>query len=189
MMRFMSEKRPAVFLDRDGTLNVDCSYLTRPEQLQLLPGVGPALVRLRKAGYVCVVVTNQSVVGRGMCSEEDLACVHEEMQRQLLAHDTYVDAIYHSPHFVDHPDRKPAPGMLLRAAVDLQLDLAASWMVGDSLRDMQAGHGAGCRGCILVRTGNPIDGAHLALPQPVHVADDLAAAAEMILASGMRPAL
>ncbi|HZZ80429.1 MAG TPA: HAD family hydrolase [Gemmataceae bacterium] len=179
----MNVKHPAVFLDRDGTLNVDCSYLTKPEQLQLLPGVGPALVRLRRAGYVCVIVTNQSAVGRGWMSEEDLQRVHEEMKRQLGAHEACVDAIYHCPHHVDHPERKPAPGMLLRAAAELQLDLAASWMIGDSLRDMQAGQGAGCRGCILVRTGNPIDGANLSLPEPVHVVDDLNAAVDLILAS------
>jgi histidinol-phosphate phosphatase family protein len=177
----MTPLRPAVFLDRDGTLNVDRSYLTKPEQMQLLPGVGAAIGRLRSAGFVCVVVTNQSAVGRGMMTEADLLCVHAEMARQLQAGGAALDGIYHSPHVVDHPDRKPAPGLLLRAAADLQLDLASSWMIGDTPRDMLAGEKAGCRGCILVRTGHPFDEGELELSMPLHIADDLAAAAAIIL--------
>jgi D-glycero-D-manno-heptose 1,7-bisphosphate phosphatase len=183
----MTQLRPAVFLDRDGTLNVDRAYLTRPEQMQLLPGVGAAVARLRSAGFVCVVVTNQSVVGRGMMSEADLQIVHAEMTRQLEASGASLDGIYHSPHVADHPDRKPAPGMLLRAAAELQLDLASSWMIGDTPRDMLAGQDAGCRGCILVRTGHPFDEAQLALSVPLHIADDLTAAVTIILQATPNP--
>ncbi len=177
----MTLLRPAVFLDRDGTLNVDRAYLTKPEQMELLPGVGAAIGRLRSAGFACVVVTNQSVVGRGMVTEAGLQCVHDEMIRQLQADGASLDGIYHSPHVMDHPDRKPAPGMLLRAAADLHLDLAASWMIGDSPRDRLAGQDAGCGGCILVRTGHPFDEAELALGVPLLIAVDLAAAAAIIL--------
>jgi D-glycero-D-manno-heptose 1,7-bisphosphate phosphatase len=181
--------RPAVFLDRDGTLNVECSYLTTPEQMQLLPGAADAVRQLKAAGYVCVVVTNQSAVGRGMMTEADLDRVHAEMNRQLAAGGAILDAIYHSPHrsaspdplVIDHPDRKPAPGLLLRAAADLQLDLANSWMIGDSLRDILAGQNAGCRACILVRTGNPIDEPQFNLAKPFEVAADLLAAVQHIL--------
>jgi D-glycero-D-manno-heptose 1,7-bisphosphate phosphatase len=197
--------RPAVFLDRDGTLNVDRSYLTKPEQLQLLPGVGPALQQLRTAGYALVVATNQSAVGRGLMTTAELQAVHAEMSRQLAELGVFLDGIYYCPATPvssdpltsDHPDRKPAPGMLLRAAHDLQLDLADSWMIGDTLRDVLAGQNAGCRGCVLVRTGQPFDEARITLARPFMIADDLSAAAMHILSdapkgpkqisSGQRP--
>ncbi len=128
--------RPAVFLDRDGTLNVECGHLTRPEQMQLLPGAAAALRGARGAGFACVVVTNQSAVGRGLLTEADLRRIHDEMLRQLHAEDAALDGLYHCPAAppADHPERKPAPGMLLRAARELGLDLARSWMIGDSAR-------------------------------------------------------
>jgi D-glycero-D-manno-heptose 1,7-bisphosphate phosphatase len=185
----MTMLRPAVFLDRDGTLNVDRSYLTRPELLQLLPGVGAPLQQLRAAGYALVVVTNQSGIGRGIMTEAELQSVHVELHRQLAELGVFLDGIYHCPAapisrdplVSDHPDRKPAPGMLLRAAQDLQLDLARSWMVGDALRDVLAGQNAGCRGCILVRTGQPFDEARFGAALPFVIEDDLAAAARHIL--------
>lgn len=180
--------RPAVFLDRDGTLNVDRNYLTRPDQMELLPGVCAAIARLRQAGFACIVVTNQSAVARGMMSEADLHAVHLEMHRQLAAGGAALDGVYYSPHAIDHPDRKPAPGMLLRAAAELGLDLATSWMIGDSPRDMIAGQGAGCRGCILVRTGQAVEERELILTVPLHVADDLAAAAEIVCRAARRGA-
>ncbi len=177
----MTTLRPAVFLDRDGTLNENLAYLTKPEEMRLLPGVGAALQQLRAAGFVCVVVTNQSAVGRGMMSEVDLERIHEEMTRQLAEVGATLDGIYSATAMVDHPDRKPAPGLLVRAAEELHLDLANSWMIGDSLRDIQAGQRAGCKGLVLVRTGHPLDEAQLHEMGPVHIADDLAAAARHIL--------
>jgi D-glycero-D-manno-heptose 1,7-bisphosphate phosphatase len=103
------------------------------------------------------------------------------MNRQLAAAGATLDGIYACPAHDDHPERKPAPGMLLRAAEELRLDLARSWMIGDSARDVQAGWNAGCRGCILVRSGNAVDDAHLALLGYFHVADDLRAAANLVL--------
>ena len=181
--------KPAVFLDRDGTLNVDRSYLTKPEQMQVLPGVGAALKQLRSAGFACVVVTNQSAIGRGMMTAQELDAVHAEMHRQLDAVQASLDGLYYCPFApptedklaVYHPDRKPAPGMLLRAARELDLDLAASWMIGDTPRDIIAGHNAGCRGGILVRTGQPLDDAGIAAAQPCVVVDDMLAAARYII--------
>lgn len=151
--------RCAVFLDRDGTVNVDVHHLRRAEDLRLIPGAGEAIARLNAAGYVVVVVTNQSVVARGLASEADLARIHAELRRQLVAYDAILDGIYHCPHHPDYGDppmvcdcRKPAPGMLLRAAVEHGIDLGCSIMVGDSETDLQAGWAAGCR-CALVRTG------------------------------------
>lgn len=181
--------QPAVFLDRDGTLNVDRSYLTKPEQMCLLPGVGEALQQLRAAGFACVVVTNQSAIGRGMMTVVELDAVHAEMDRQLDALGVKLDGLYYCPFApptedklaVHHPDRKPAPGLLLRAARELNLDLARSWMIGDTPRDLIAGHKAGCRGGILVRTGHAIDEAGITAAQPCVVVDDMLAAVRHIL--------
>ncbi len=153
--------RPAVFLDRDGTLVREVHHLRRLADLELLPGVGDALASLRQLGFVLVGVTNQSVVARGLLSLPELAAIHAQLQRRLGAAGASLDAVYFCPH---HPDageppwrcacdcRKPAPGMLRRAAADHGLDLGASFMIGDALTDLQAGWRAGCR-AVLVLTG------------------------------------
>jgi D-glycero-D-manno-heptose 1,7-bisphosphate phosphatase len=180
--------RRAVFFDRDGTLIELVHYLVDPDQVAVLPGVPEALRELRAADYCCVVVTNQSVVGRGMLSEAGLEQVHGRLHRELADCGARVDAVYFCPvkpeqddrTRVEHADRKPGPGMLLRAARDLDLDLTASWMIGDSVSDLLAGRNAGCRGSILVRTGygaSTEDEDHGA----DHVVDDVKQAAELIL--------
>ena len=151
-------QRPAVFLDRDGTLIEEVPYLCDPRQVRLLPGAAQAVRRLRQAGYATVVVTNQSGVGRGYFTDEEVRLCNEEMRRQLEAEGAYLDGVYSCPvapvgkdrSVVEHPDRKPGPGMLLRAAADLELDLSRSWMVGDLISDVLAGSNAGCRGSILL---------------------------------------
>lgn len=180
-MPTMKTPRRAVFLDRDGTLNVECSFITRREDVQLLPGVPEALLLLRAAGFACVVVTNQSAVGRGLMTEADLHDIHAELTRQLADAGATLDGVYAcTAGPIEHPDRKPAPGLLLRAAAEMHLDLANSWMIGDSARDILAGQNAGCKGCVLVRTGHPIDDA---LAEAVIVVDDLLAAARHIVAA------
>ncbi len=153
--------RPAVFLDRDGTIVREVEYLREPSQLRLLPGAAAAIRRLNEAGIPVVVVTNQSGIARGMFTEDDLQAVHDELRRRLAARGARLDAVYYCPH---HPEatvkeyrkrcrcRKPAPGLLLRAARELDLDLKRSFAVGDSARDAEAGRRAGCR-TVLVRTG------------------------------------
>ena len=182
-------KRAAVFLDRDGTLIEQVHYLSDPARVRLLPATAPALRRLRAAGYACVVVTNQSAIGRGMLTEAVLQQIHDEMNRQLSAEGVAVDAIYHCPEApagddrtaIEHGDRKPAPGMLIRAAEELDLDLGSSWMVGDMISDLLAGINARCRGSILVRTGKGLSESEAALDIAYEVADDLADAADTIL--------
>jgi len=182
-------KRPAVFLDRDGTIIEQVHYLSDPDGVRLLPGTAEALRRLHAAGFARVVVTNQSALGRGMISEEQLHQIHHEMNRQLAAEGTAVDAIYFCPEVpasddrsvVEHGDRKPGPGMLIRAAEELDLNLAASWMVGDMLSDILAGINARCRGSILVRTGKGLSEAEAPLAVTYQVADDLLAAVDLIL--------
>ena len=151
-------RRPAVFFDRDGTLIEAIHYLNRAEQVCLKPDAADVLARLHSAGFVRVVVTNQSAIGRGLLSEEGLARVHDAMTDQLSRKGAWVDAIYHCPvaplgsdrELIEHPDRKPGPGMLLQAASDLHLDLARSWMVGDMVSDVLAGINAGCHRSVLM---------------------------------------
>jgi D-glycero-D-manno-heptose 1,7-bisphosphate phosphatase len=152
--------KPAVFLDRDGTITRLDGYLTSPSQLRLLPEAASSLTRLQQAGFLCILITNQSVVGRGMITVNELDAIHAELQRLLLAEGGQLDAIYSSferpslddETIIEHEDRKPGPGMLFRAANELQIDLAASWMIGDRLSDVLAGVNAGCKS-VRVRTG------------------------------------
>ena len=162
----------AVFLDRDGTIIREVHYIARPEQVELLPGAAEAIAMLRAAGFRCVVISNQSGVGRGKLSEADMHAVQREVDRQLSAVIPENAASLDGAYFctvapprdaddapdrrtrIDHPDRKPAPGMLLRAAREHKLDLARSWMIGDMLSDILAGKNAGCKATIHVRTGH-----------------------------------
>jgi D-glycero-D-manno-heptose 1,7-bisphosphate phosphatase len=179
--------RPAVFLDRDGTLIRLVHHLTSPSDVRLIPGAAGAVARLRASGYAAVIVTNQSVIGRGMLTEDGLALVHAELQARLAREDAALDAVYFcptapvtkDPTVIEDPMRKPGPGMLLAAARDHALDLARSWMVGDTVSDMLAGRNAGCR-TILVRTGYGSRYEH-AYDCVDHIAADLRAAAEIIL--------
>lgn len=181
--------RPAVFLDRDGTIIEHVHYLSNPLDVRLIPGAAGAIRRLRSAGFACVVVTNQSAIGRGMITSAQLGLIHDEMNRRLAAEDAAVDAIYYCPEapanddrtVIEHSDRKPGPGMLFRAADDLTLDLDASWMIGDMISDVLAGLNAGCPGNVLVRTGKELTEADSGPGIEYQIADDIGAAADLIL--------
>jgi D-glycero-D-manno-heptose 1,7-bisphosphate phosphatase len=182
--------KPAVFLDRDDTLIEDMAYTADPDRVRLLPGAAAAIRRLREAGYLVVVATNQSGVARGLFGEEQLAETHQRMRELLRDHGAGLDAIYFCP-FLPGPDavvpafrkdsdlRKPKPGMLLQAAADMDIDLAASWMIGDAPRDAEAGRAAGCRTIMLTRSN--------ALPprSADFTAPDLAVAADVVLANSV----
>ncbi len=173
--------RPALFLDRDGTLIEDVGYLGDPEGVRPLPGAAEALRTARERGYLLIVVTNQSAVARGLHSPQDFARVMLRTAEALLPFDG-VEACFHLPEGVVPPwnrvcdCRKPAPGMLLRAARRLDVDLSASAGAGDSLRDVQAFAAAGVRP-FLVRTGNgrQDERALAAAGIAAKVVDDLAA--------------
>jgi D,D-heptose 1,7-bisphosphate phosphatase len=184
-----STARPAVFLDRDDTLIANVPYLSDPAGLRLLAGAPEALARLRRAGFALVLVTNQSVVGRGLITEERLHEIHDALHRLLAVEGATLDAVYYctdAPRgddrtVVENPDRKPGPGMLLRASADLDLDLDASWMVGDLISDVLAGMNAGCRSILIGSNATLAELPTQADRARVHVAADLAAAAELIL--------
>ncbi|MET7854123.1 HAD-IIIA family hydrolase [Streptomyces avermitilis] len=158
--------RPAVFLDRDGTLTLPRHYPARPKDLVLQPGISTPLRQLQDRGWALVVVTNQSGLARGYFGEPELAAMHRYLRELLAKAGVRLDGIYHCPH---HPDgvvpglavrcscRKPRPGMLTTAAAQLDIDLTASWMVGDFASDVEAGRHAGCR-TALVGPGRPMDG-------------------------------
>lgn len=143
------------FLDRDGVLNEDSGYLFRSSELIWVDGALAALARLRRAGYRVVVVTNQSGVARGFFTEDDVQQLHQWMQRCIALHGGEVSAFYYCPYLsdaplehykIDHPDRKPQPGMLLKAARQFPTDLSKSFMIGDKETDMQAAAAMGVQG-------------------------------------------
>jgi histidinol-phosphate phosphatase family protein len=141
--------RKAAFLDRDGVINRKApqgQYITRWEEFEILPHVSEAISRLNAAGWLVVVITNQRCVAKGVISEQGLDHLHLKMSSALAKQGARVDAIYLCPHELDEQCacRKPAPGMLLKAANELSIDLGQSWMIGDSNIDIEAGRAAGC---------------------------------------------
>jgi D-glycero-D-manno-heptose 1,7-bisphosphate phosphatase len=169
----------AVFLDRDGTIIDELGYLGDPGGVNLFPEAAGAMRRLLESGYRLVVVTNQSGIGRGYFSEEDAVAVNLRLLELLEKGSVKVDCVYYCPHLPDEgcSCRKPGARMLEKAATDLDIDLAASWMVGDTGRDVEAGTAAGCR-AVLLDCGKDEKGL---VPPGSFRAADLAAAARLIL--------
>lgn len=187
----LAVKRPAIFLDRDGTINEDVAYLIRPEQFKLIPGAAEAIRLLSGAGYRIAVVTNQPVIARGDCTAEQLTRIHDCMEMALSREVAFIDGIFYCPH---HPDkgfegerlelkldcdcRKPGGGMVRKAVRELNLDLSESWLIGDRTGDIQTAHNCGVRS-VLLRTGiGGRDQRYEATPD--YVFDDLLAAARFI---------
>ena len=149
-------KKRAIFLDRDGTLNDDPGYLNHPSQMKLLPGVGEALSLLKQAGYLLVVISNQSGVGRGLIQAEAIPKIHERLDELLAPWSVKLDGFglcFHVPS--ENCDcRKPKPKLLLEAASTQNIDVSESYFVGDRASDLAAGVAAGCKAVVLVRTGD-----------------------------------
>lgn len=179
--------RRAVFLDRDGTINIEKEYLYRIADFEFIPGAPDAIRLLNQAGIMVIVVTNQSGVARGYYTEEDVENLHRHIAGELNSAGAHVDAWLYCPH---HPDgrgsyaltctcRKPLPGMLLEAAARYDIDLEQSTIIGDKPADIEAGAAAGCR-TILVRTGYGSGNEHLTGPQTI-VCDDLLSAVKLLV--------
>ena len=164
--RNLEEKQKAIFLDRDGVVNDDSEFIKSPLEMKLLPGTAEAVHRINQSEYLAIIVTNQSVIARNLCTEEGLKAIHNKMESDLGQDHAYLDDIYYCPH---HPDRgypeenplykvecdcrKPKPGMLLQAAEKYNIDVNNSYMIGDHERDIIAGKSAGCI-TVGVMTGN-----------------------------------
>jgi D,D-heptose 1,7-bisphosphate phosphatase len=183
------QQSPAVFLDKDGTLTTNVPYNVSPDQIDLAAGAAEALPRLVRRGYQLVVVSNQSGVARGYFAEAALACVETRLRELLDELGAPLAGFYYCPHYpagcvaeyaVDCTCRKPKPGLLLRAAHDLDLDLTRSWMIGDILHDVEAGRRAGCR-TILVNNGGETEWDLSGPRVPDAITRDLQGAAAQIL--------
>jgi len=151
----MSSK--AVFIDRDGTIARDVPYCSRPEDFELFPGVAEAIRLLNRSGFKVVVITNQSGIARGYFDEQMLSRIHARMLELLAGQQAHIDGIYYCPH---HPDdkcecRKPKPAMVLQAANDLDIDISASYVIGDMEMDCEMAVRAGCRGAVRIAGSGP----------------------------------
>lgn len=171
-------------MDRDGVLNRDRAQFVRcVADLEVLPGAVDAVARLNRAGYIVIVATNQSGIGRGLMAEEALEEIHGELRRAMREGGATLSGIYHCPHVPGSncDCRKPAPGLLLRAARAHDIDLERSFLVGDQPHDIAAGAAVGCR-TVLVLTGKtPANHGSLLPAAPDFVARDVGAAADWIL--------
>jgi D,D-heptose 1,7-bisphosphate phosphatase len=165
--RNLKNKQKAIFLDRDGTINVKKGFLTKAEDFELIEGVAEAIHQINLSEYLTIVVTNQPQIARGDCSFEELQMIHNKMEADLGLLGSFIDGIYYCPHHTDKgfpgerieykcncDCRKPKPGMLLQAATDFNIDLSQSYMIGDSDHDVKAGEAAGCKQSYLVNTNN-----------------------------------
>jgi D-glycero-D-manno-heptose 1,7-bisphosphate phosphatase len=174
----------AVFLDRDGTMTLDVHYCSRPEDLRLFSETGKAVKVLNEFGYKVIVITNQSGIGRGYFTEETLLKIHEKMTHLLAKEGGNLDGIYYCPHRPDEncDCRKPKPGLLLKAAGELDIDLSASWIIGDSLSDLEAARMCGCNSIFINRTNNKTSGLHQNEPEkPLYTITDLLQAIPLIV--------
>jgi histidinol-phosphate phosphatase family protein len=147
----------AAFLDRDGVINRAASegkYITRWDEMYVLPGVAEAIRLLHTSGFLVIVVTNQRCVAKGLITVEDLEVLHQKMCGELAAMGAMIDRVYYCPHDTEPPCscRKPAPGMLLEAAREHDITLYESWMIGDSTSDIEAGINAGCKTARVIRS-------------------------------------
>jgi len=161
----LSVKQKAVFLDRDGTVNIikEGLFIKKPEDFELIDGAAEAIKKINRKGYLAIVITNQPVIARGEVDLQTLNLIHMKMETELGKHGAYIDDLFYCPH---HPDkgfagevleykmecdcRKPKPGMILQAAEKYNIDLSASWMVGDDKRDVNAGKAAGCKTAFII---------------------------------------
>ncbi|HID10643.1 MAG TPA: HAD family hydrolase [Candidatus Latescibacteria bacterium] len=187
------EKRAGIFLDRDGTINEDFEYVVSPIRLELLPKAAEGIRLFNEFGILVAVVSNQSAVGRGYCTEEDVEEVNRALASLLQEHGAKVDAFYYCPHHpearipayrVACPFRKPEPGMVLRAAFELRIDPRKSYVIGDMASDIELGRRVRAR-TVLVRTGHGNETLQRVrrkeVPKPNFVAEDLSEAAWWVL--------
>ncbi len=155
----MIPKNRAIFLDRDGVLNKDrIDYVKNIGELEIFPNIGKCIRQINDRGFLAIVITNQSAIGRKLTTSNDVENIHEHIQKFLKKYHAKIDAFYYCPH---HPNdncdcRKPKPGLLIKAAHDFSINLENSWMIGDHDRDLESGITAGCKS-IKVTPENTLD--------------------------------
>ena len=190
------QKKRAIFLDRDGTINEEVGYIEHLDRLRIIPEAYEAIRLINLSGFIAVVITNQAGIAKGLFNEDFVIKTNERLQEFLGQKGAAIDAFYFCPH---HPTegvppyrmvcdcRKPAPGLFYQAARDMAIDLAASYMIGDRYRDMEAAHRAGVKG-VLVKTGYGADvleniGPDQETPEarPDHIAENILKAVHWIL--------
>ncbi len=187
------KKKPAVFLDRDGTINEQMGYINHESRFVLLPGVAEAIRLLNRNGYLSIVVSNQSGVGRGYFPVDLVYRIHDSMKSELKNEGAVLDGIYFCPHYpgTSVPEynkrctcRKPGTGLIDKAVKDFPIELSASYVIGDRCSDIKMAHQAGMKG-ILVKTGYGRGDLEYVFPrlsyQPDYVAEDLLGAVQRIL--------
>lgn len=174
-------KRPAIFIDRDGTLIEEVNFLAKVEDLNVFPFTADAIRRLKDKGYLVLVVTNQSGIARGHYTEDAMHAIHDQIQSEL---DGLIDAFYHCPHLpTDECDcRKPGLGMIKKAMKDFEIDLSGSWMVGDKVLDIETGRAADINTALVLTGYGTQHHAELEYTPNV-VASDLGAVADVIVGS------
>jgi D-glycero-D-manno-heptose 1,7-bisphosphate phosphatase len=171
----MHERRPALLLDRDGTLIEDHGYIADPEEVSMLPGSLAALSGFQQSGLALVITSNQSGIGRGLITSDQAGAVHERVVELLEAGGVHLDGAYYCPHTPEEgcECRKPRPGLLQRAAAELRLDLSRSLVIGDQARDVEAGRRAGCHTAALVPKPDQNIGAEVVAEDWASLADAL----------------
>ena len=183
-------KRRAIFLDRDGVVNVEKNFVLAPEEMELINEAPEAIRKINESSFLAVIITNQSAVARNLITLDKLEQIHQKLKADLRTSNAYIDGLYYCPH---HPDfdkskgnpqlikecscRKPKPGMLIDASKDLYIDLENSFLIGDAERDILAGKEAGCI-TIGVRTGKNIESFSI---NPDYIFDNVLQAVEFIL--------
>lgn len=192
-MKKETKKQRAIFLDRDGTVSYEVGYVNHPSRYDIMPGTVEAIRKINQSEFLAIVVTNQAGVARGYFQEGLILEIHEKLRKLLSDKGAFLDAIYYCPHHPEVGDpayrkecdcRKPKPGLLQKAQQDLQIDLTRSYIIGDSIKDVEAGHRVGMPG-ILVLTGygrgeQEYHSSKWSV-RPIHIADDLKAAVDWIL--------
>ncbi|WP_392561119.1 D-glycero-beta-D-manno-heptose 1,7-bisphosphate 7-phosphatase [Orbus sturtevantii] len=151
--------KPAIFLDRDGTINIDYNYVHTIDDFHFIDGVIEAMAELKRMGFLLVITTNQSGIARGIFSKEQFETLTEWMDWSLIDRGVEIDGVYYCPHDPSNSDcecRKPKPGMIFAAKKNLDIDIANSYMVGDRISDLLSGKNAGVKKTVLVRTGDAV---------------------------------
>ena len=178
-------KRPAVFIDRDGTIIQQVDALTNPSKIKILPGVIEAIADLKRCGFLVIGITNQPILEKGLLTEESLEEIHRLLQEELAQNGARLDAIYTCPHQYRAEGqcqcRKPGIGLIEEAQAAFPIDMQKSWLIGDRLRDVETGRRAGLKTILVATGGLSNDDEFFPDAKPDHKADNFMAAVRLVI--------